>query len=363
MVVEKFQNIEGSNPYGNQNKILWHMDRLSEYYKTGTTFPFQLELNATNFCNMNCKWCITKEAHRNEQIDIDTLMIFLKEFRTMGGLSIDWTGGGEPTTYRNFEQAVSGAKNIGLKQGLMTNGFFNKSLIPIISSSFDWVRISLDCVDSKDYAAMKQTKETTLNAVLKNIETLSSIEKRPRVVANINLAEWNFPHIQNTIETVKELGADGIQIRPILPQIGEKYSNSELSFYESVIPKLNDFKTFESNNFQVIISWDKFDDITSGKIYERDYTKCDFHNFVVALNANGDLCVCTHHLYDDKFTFGNIYKSSLYQIWFDGKRKDVLKYCSKLNFNKCQMCCKLHEGNKFLHFMNNPNPMSDPDFI
>jgi cyclic pyranopterin phosphate synthase len=363
-VTEKgFDKISGSNPYGNQNKLLWHMPRICEFLNSGSTFPIQVELNPTNNCNMACKWCLTEYAHKKEDIDIGVLKKFLKEFAELGGRSIDWTGGGEPSIYPHIGEAIEYASEVGLKQGMMTNGLFNSSLVDILVENMTWVRFSLDSTDNDSYCEMKGVGHGAMKRVLENMRSMCEFDKRPRVVANVNLSMWNYPHLEQTVIDAREQGIDGFQVRPVLPGPGGKISQEEIGFYRDVVGKLEALKKHERDGFQVFFSYDKFLDMVSGDVYLRPYDKCQYHQFIVVLNANGDLCVCTHHLGDERFTFGNVYDHSVREIWESDMRGRTIEYCNQLDFSECQVCCKGHELNKLLFFIQNPNPRSDPDFF
>lgn len=359
-----FEKISGSNPYGNQNKLLWHMPRICEFMNSGSTFPIQVELNPTNNCNMACKWCLTEYAHKKEDMDIEALKRFLREFAELGGKSIDWTGGGEPSMYPHIDEAIQYAAEVGLKQGMMTNGLFKPSLVETLVENMTWVRVSLDSTDNDSYCEMKGVGPRSLQKVLDNMRGMCEYETRPRVVANVNLSRWNYPTLEQTVLDAREQGIDGFQVRPVLPQPGELISDSEVDFYRDVVGRLDGLKKYERKGFQVFFSYDKFLDMISGDVYLRPYEKCQYHQFIVVLNANGDLCVCTHHLGDDRFTFGNVYESSVGEIWKSDRRKQTLRFCDRqLDFKECQICCKGHELNKLLYFIQNPNPRSDPDFF
>ena len=51
-------------------------------------------------------------------------------------------------------------------------------------------------------------------------------------------------------------------------------------------------------------------------------------------------------------------------IWHGAKRREVLEHCSnKLDLETCQVCCKGHEINKFLHLVETPDPAMDVNFL
>ncbi|HUV24819.1 MAG TPA: SPASM domain-containing protein, partial [Methanomassiliicoccales archaeon] len=174
---------------------------------------------------------------------------------------------------------------------------------------------------------------------------------------------WNYPHLEQTVIDAREQGIDGFQVRPVLPGPGEIISQEEIDFYRDILGKRDVLKKHECDGFQVFFSYDKFMDMVSGDVYLRPYDKCQYHQFILVLNANGDLCVCTHHLGDERFTFGNVYENTVKGIWESDIRMRTTEYCNQLDFSECQVCCKGYELNKLLYFIQNPNPRSDPDFF
>ena len=108
------------------------------------------------------------------------------------------------------------------------------------------------------------------------------------------------------------------------------------------------------------MSWDKFKDLEQPD-FGRTYKKCLSHFFICILNADGDLCVCMYHLGDKRFSFGNIYEQWVADIL---GRREVLDHCSNnLDLETCQVCCKGHEINKFLHLVENPDLAQDVNFL
>lgn len=358
---KKFEKIGERNPFANQFKILWHMDRLCSFWNDGTTFPVHIEINPTNVCNKACEWCITDYLWSEEYLDIDIMNRFLEEFSELGGKAIGWSGGGEPTCHPKLGEAVRKASETGLKQGLFTNGVFSNELVDTLGKNMEWIRFSIDTADKRKWREKMHIAGSALDKVWENINKLKHYPAR--IVTNANVTKWNSDDMKKLARISKEKGADGFQIRPILPR---PYKNDEFDkeFYSNYFDKLKEIEKLETSDFQIFISWDKFKDITTGDIGNRNYDKCQYHHFFSVLNANGDLGVCMYRLDDDNFIFGNIYERSLEEIWNNEKRKTVIKYCNNnINFDQCQICCKGHELNKFLHFIQNPIKESDPEFF
>jgi len=348
----KYTEFKGNNPFGSQAKMLHHVDRLHEYKSTGDTHPFFMEINLTSNCNLRCKWCISENFTTNESIDTEHLKKFLKEYKDAGGLSITYSGGGEPTQHKDFEEIVIYTKSIGLEIGLMTNGVYNSNYNKLIGNNFRWIRLSVDTFIKEHYKEWKGLD--AVNIVMRNIEEL---KKYPvKVGMNCNVSE------SHTIEDVQSLTnempnlADYLQFRPVLPRY---FKEESIEVNDTVWKWLKD--NF-SNCDYINMSDDKLNDITNKNLFP--FTSCEGHFFNPILDSNGDLSVCMYHPKDERFVFGNIYENSFEEIWKSDRRKKVIEFVRGLDYSKnCQVCCKLTEINKLIDYMNHPNVKDDINFV
>lgn len=341
------------NPYDLKLKLICdeNIDRLREYLRTGSCFPMAIEISPTNRCNLECSWCISKQYHRNDTLDWGVLVKFLGDYKELGGKSVTWSGGGEPTVYPQFAMAVETASILGLDQGLMTNGLFGNKSLEVTGEIIQWVRVSLDTVNNERYKQMKG--RDALGKVLKNIERLAKCPTK--LIVNMNLARVNEDEVLDVATVAKNLGAKGFQLRPVLP-IPDDSTYYIPDNLDEIIAEL---KGLETPDFFCNISYDKFNEL--GK--PREYKSCTYHNFLCVLNANGDLSVCMYKLYEDEFTFGNIYVQDVGEIWSSRRRKQVIKLCTDMDFSTCQVCCKGHELNTFLYYIEVADGMKDRRFL
>lgn len=341
------------NPYDLKLKLICkeNVDRLNDYHKNGTCFPIEMEVSPTNICNLKCKWCISEQYHKNDMLERDILLKFLREYKEMGGKSIIWSGGGEPTTYPHFIEAIKELDKLGIDQGLMTNGFFNDKILNVVGNIMKWTRISLDTVNKDRYKNLKGVD--AFDTVLENIKKLSKYPTK--LVINMNISKENEDEIFEVAWKVKQLGAQGFQLRPVLPCPAEP----KLYIPPNIESNIKSLKNIQTKDFFVSISYDKFEEMTN----PRRYNSCKYHHFICVLNANGELSVCMYRLYEPDFVFGNINKNSLKDIWNSEQRKKVIEKTINMDFSKCQVCCKGHELNDFLHDLDVANSLGDKKFL
>ena len=82
------------------------------------------------------------------------------------------------------------------------------------------------------------------------------------------------------------------------------------------------------------------------------------------LDASGEIKVCLYHPENNKLSFGNIYKDSLEGIWKSKQRRNAIEYVRNMKYyNKCQLCCKLFEINRFIDSVKYPDRNLDVNFL
>ena len=342
----------GGNPFGVQAKLLYHLDRLHSYVQDDDALPIECEVNLTNRCNLKCERCISANMRSGDTLTLEVAQKFLVHFIGLGGKSIIFSGGGEPTCHPQFEEIALWGRGAGLDLGLMTNGAYESHLNPTLRSAFNWVRVSLDRRRRGDFKLHKGID--VLPRVIANIEELHG--GNCKVWLNVNVDQQHT--VRGMRLTIKELlpMVDGIQFRPLLPRPFEK---EEPEVNEKVWEYLLSFPPHE----KLGISRDKLDDLRLWRFFPFDH--CDGHMLIPVLNANGDLCVCMYKTLDPACTFGNLYEDDLAAIWASDRRRKVIEYVRSLNYlaDGCQPLCKLTEVGKFLHFIKREERPRDVNFL
>jgi len=311
------------------SKLLAHWDIVDKWKNNHFHPPILVEISLSNLCNMSCPYCFYKNKHDSTQLQTGTVKRLLKDLAHIGVKAVSYTGGGEPTLHPNFDEIVEYAHELGLKQGLFTNGT-NKIAHP---EHFEWIRVSVP--NNKLYSELQMWLGKTTVGVC------------------MTLTHENLKDVQRIKTEAEDMGADYFQVRPALMPPGKE----QLRFDKNKL-----FELLEGDEkLDVYLSEYKWDDYCK----ERGYDECYGHWFCPFVDSNGDVVSCAYHLKDPDYIFGNLYESHFEEIW--NKRfwdKTLYKDSKQIKIKNCQTCCKNHEINKVLYNIKHPDKILEHvDFL
>lgn len=126
-------------------KLLRHPERLADAAK-GNWKPITLQVSPTDNCNLACDFC-SVDKRKGDTIPIVDLEHAISDFVDLGIKSIEFTGGGDPTMYRDINRVIDYGASRGLSMGMITNGLKLDNVGQEQLDKLDWLRISLSYLD------------------------------------------------------------------------------------------------------------------------------------------------------------------------------------------------------------------------
>jgi len=355
----------------NTEKVLYHPERFSEWQTTGdTSAPITVKIDLTNVCNHDCPGCIDFDliVNDNNQLKLELFDSLLPNLKKIGVKGINYTGGGEPTTHRDFDKIVKKTHEHGLEIGLISNGSrFHKFPMEEILHMFTWIRISLDAYDEETH---KRThgKKAKFKQAVDNIKLITDLKKKP-LLGDCSRGCLSLAGCDTTIgvgyitnqhadmdrnlgkfmTTVRDLGVDYAQLRP---SFGFFYDYKTIS-QEEWKNIFREMKKYETDSFKVFVDEKKFEKIFSGNT-ERTYSHCHAQSFKsTTISATGDVYICCSLSGRTEGRIGNIKEESFYDIWNGETRKKALE---DLDVHKCPRLCVGDNLNEFLERFKNNKP-------
>lgn len=110
-------------PVDLRTKILSFRKDAVRLYRGEMVAPTMAIVYPTYSCNMRCFGCISNaENARPASLDLATFAHFVHSFVDMGGESLEFSGGGEPTLHPKFSDLIGVVADRHLQFGMITNG-------------------------------------------------------------------------------------------------------------------------------------------------------------------------------------------------------------------------------------------------
>lgn len=185
-------------------KILRHLDILKKFQKEKIITPISLQIAPTSRCNLNCCFCSNANRTKHEDLPIRDILDFID---SLNPLTVEWTGGGDPSLYSDIRKAIYFCRVKGLKQGFITNGISLVDKIQKDIKYLDWIRISLNSLDYVDEVVIPINYIGTLgfSYVLNEKTKTETLEKIKLYVKKYNPKYVRIvPNCQTSSEDLKE---------------------------------------------------------------------------------------------------------------------------------------------------------------
>jgi len=130
------------------SKLIHHPIAVGKIIDYHMGMPISLQVAPTSRCNLKCVFCSNVNRSVHEDLSIGLIYTVLNSLRLIGLKTVEWTGGGDPTQYKHINECISEAAELGLQQGLITNGVAVKKKITRESlDNLTWMRVSMNCLD------------------------------------------------------------------------------------------------------------------------------------------------------------------------------------------------------------------------
>lgn len=115
--------------------------------RAGYPLPVSLQVSPTNKCQLRCVFCSVDERDLSLEWKIEDLVAMISKFIGFGIKTVEFSGGGDPTAYKELPEIVRFCKESGLQIGMITNGVALDRVPRGTLEMFSWIRISMVTLD------------------------------------------------------------------------------------------------------------------------------------------------------------------------------------------------------------------------
>lgn len=318
------------NNYSPQ-KLLQHMN----YPK----YPVMVDFDLTNVCNNKCPRCIGAKNRDKITMSLSDVEFIIGQLKGLGIKSIVFSGGGEPTCYKNLPKILEYTKKSGFSVAVNSNGYkINEKTIEAIVKNCSWIRISMDGIDESSYKRVHGIEG--FSDVLTNISKI--VRKKVISKSNIEIGvtylvdDETIKDAYLATKVAKNLGVNFIRLRPFFGLNGNKY-----------IKDLEECLELKTDKFDV--SFPEY------RVYQKDkreYEECLSQYFQCSITPDMKVHPCCLLKEEGKYVIGNLKEKTFKHIW------DNRNY--SIDLKGCPFPCTQESNNEFLW---NIKQMKEVNFI
>jgi Radical SAM superfamily/Iron-sulfur cluster-binding domain len=189
-------------PVDLRTKILSFRKDAVRLHKGEMVAPTMAIVYPTYSCNMRCFGCISNAENATpSSINLDVFDNFVSDFAGMGGESLEFSGGGEPTLHPKFGQLVDIVAKADLQFGMITNGTKPDVCRNALAySGTRYLRISVYTVSQLQY-------------VRRICEIRSDLGSHCRIGGKILLGSSSVPAVGFLTQEILDAGVDFVSIK------------------------------------------------------------------------------------------------------------------------------------------------------
>ena len=351
-----------------EGKMVWWYSREGKL----PSAPKQVQLILSDLCNQDCSFCAyrmsgytsnqlfigdseqAKFGHNNPKrwIPTERALTLIDEIAELGCLSIQFTGGGEPTVHPDHEKIFQQALNHGLRCSLVSNGLrWGRNLDFRILRHFDWVRVSIDAADSESYARTRRTPEAHWQRVWDNVRKFStciySTDSKTVFGLGFVVTPDSYIEISRFAELARNAGVHNVRFTAMFSTEDE---TPFLKIYDPIRALIEKAKSFQTDDFKVYDNFgSRFDDL---KQHAPDYSFCSYQHYTTYIGGDMQAYRCCVLAYNKRgqMTGGDLSKRSFKDFWQSQERLDDQ---NALDARGCERCQFNSKNRSLLYVMGN----------
>lgn len=305
-----------------------------EAYSGNPDELISVELRSTAVCNHHCPWCYARERQGDDKLDRDILDRLMESFTNLGVRVVRLLGEGEVLTDPYIPHIIEELIRRNIAVSLITNGGLltrTLDLHPQAIMGLRYLRVSLDAATGATHGLQHGCKGHEFERILATIERIAmqrdAAQRLPILGATFLVNQASINEVAEAAWLFKRVGFDFVLFR------AENTLNDwleNISYSSNVMQQMAEINTMGDGNFTA--TGIEF------LLKRRDHARplalpaaCFAIRNKTTIMPNGDVLLCPNK----SIRLGNLYKSSLEEIWTSGRRQRILQVMPGKNCNNC----------------------------
>lgn len=303
-------------------------------------------LELTQRCNLNCTSCFRQNwDFPQTQMSEEIFEHCLNDLKQIDSLEEIVLGGiGEPTMHPKFKEWVKCLPDVKLT--VTSNAYmWDDELIDLLASRFSKVVVSVDGLPDT-FHIIRTFEFSKMEAnIRKLIERRNQLKKyEPFLIAQTVISEYNVDEVNDVIIRCAKIGFMKIILSNLLPQNAEDKEKILYTLHDN--PRMKAYRNkwlnaAMSNQIQI-----KFPNTQL-----KTERKCNFvFDGTLTINSDGNIAPCYRFAHPSieyvfgrrkqvyAFTYGNVLKQTVQEIWDSKKYLDLRTQNLRNRFPSCPDC-------------------------
>jgi len=326
-------------------------------YEAQLNLPRNLYLEVTNRCNLKCKACILYRGSWEPARDLtfEELVRITDQLPELEQIALH--GIGEPLLNEELPAMIRHLKNRDVYVMFNSNGILidEKRQYELITAGLDELRISLDAASPQGYSVMRNSDK--FDQIVGNLHSFVEHSKRLHV-SHPKLSLWylgtraNIAELPEFIRLAAAIGIKDVYLQRLV------YFQNDAGYGVAIPEKTlmdSDGKTREYLNqsqdlakqfgiqFNASGLNTPLESVQANPGNRSSWEQCFRPNTLMYITANGNVLPCCISPFStsdySSINLGNVFESSLKEIWFGSKYRDFRKTHQTDSPPKCCRGC------------------------
>lgn len=319
-------------------------------------YPSSVEFHWCASCNYNCIHCSYGERRKNSsKLKREVILQTIADLKKLGTKSIYLSGGGEPTTLRDWEIYAQEIIKSNIEVSLITNSAAIQDRHLEILRSFNYIAVSIYSTTKDHYEKIVGSnqfeKQFRLPCLIRQCDTNTTVGARC-VINSINYRE-----IFDIYKKAIEEGFDYVIFIPAIDYEKRRIDLTEKEKQAVLQQIIENFEEINPQNTNLL-------KIKANGIehYNREYfTK--FTNspqcYAIEIGSNafinydGEVYLCQPLIGQIEYSIGNLNQTNFSSIWNSQQHKEVIQKLQKdFACGKCENCRAISYNVAIDNFLN-----------
>lgn len=325
----------------NPAKILPHyIERKDKNFKNLP--PIAVEYHWCATCNYNCVHCSYAQRRKsNKCLSQEVVSKSVDDLIKLGVKAVYFSGGGEPTTYKNWDLYAQKFLDSDIETALITNSILLKENNYEMLNEFNYIAVSVYSTDENQY-----NKITGSNCFKKQFELPKLLKTNQTdliIGARCVINSINYQNIFNIYTKAIESGFDYIIFIPAIDyeknqiDLNQEQKECVLEQIEKCIDKINPENTNLLNIKKNQIR--HYQTTYTDKISNCSSCSSNMIRSNAFINYDGNVYLCQPLIGNEEYAIGNLNDNNFSDIWNSKKHLEIL---DKLNYRfkngNCENC-------------------------